>query len=61
MQNPPDVLVDIILDPFIFNIVPQSLVPTGAYILVIALLAFYLSGLVWQSLCNISDLKIKPS
>jgi hypothetical protein len=61
MQNPPPVLVDIILDPFLFNIVPQSLVSTGAYIIVISLLAFFLSTPIWQWLRSQSISKTKPS
>jgi len=37
MEQVPPVYVDIILDPFIFNIFPRSLVPTAAYIMLIAI------------------------
>jgi len=40
MQNPPPVNVDIILDPFIFNILPRSLLPTIGYIVVVAVVSF---------------------
>jgi len=36
MEHVPPVFVDIILDPFVFNILPRSLLPTVAYILVLA-------------------------
>ncbi|KAK4455685.1 hypothetical protein QBC34DRAFT_390642 [Podospora aff. communis PSN243] len=36
MQNPPLVEADIILDPFMFNVLPRSLVPTIGYIVVVA-------------------------
>ncbi|SMQ54473.1 unnamed protein product [Zymoseptoria tritici ST99CH_3D7] len=36
MQHPPKVSVDIILDPYLANIFPASLLPTAAYIVVLA-------------------------
>ncbi|KAL4797438.1 hypothetical protein BDV19DRAFT_358785 [Aspergillus venezuelensis] len=36
MQNVPPVLADIILDPFLMNVFPRSLVPTAEWILVVA-------------------------
>lgn len=41
MRNPPPVLVDIILDPFLFNILPRSLLPTVGYIIVVAVAAYF--------------------
>jgi hypothetical protein len=43
MENVPPVFVDIILDPYIFNVFPQSLVPTAAYVLLLAIGSWYLS------------------
>jgi hypothetical protein len=47
MENVPPVLVDIILDPFVFNILPKSLLPTVGYLIVLAVgswpLAQYMS------------------
>ncbi|CAG8982073.1 hypothetical protein HYALB_00008800 [Hymenoscyphus albidus] len=43
MANVPPVFVDIILDPFIFNILPRSLLPTVAYITLLAIGSWYLS------------------
>lgn len=37
------VSVDLILDPFLFNVLPRSLVPTVAYIVLVALSAWFLS------------------
>lgn len=37
MQHVPPVYVDIILDPFLFNVFPRSLVPTAAYITLLAI------------------------
>jgi hypothetical protein len=48
MKDVPPVYVDIILDPFIFNVLPRSLLPTAAYIVLLAIggwyLAKYISG-----------------
>ncbi|KAB2579305.1 hypothetical protein BFW01_g11617 [Lasiodiplodia theobromae] len=51
MSNPPDVKVDIILDPFILNAVPRSLIPTGLYIIALAVGAWFLSSFIvnWAS------------
>ncbi|KAI1855914.1 hypothetical protein JX265_011997 [Neoarthrinium moseri] len=43
MNDVPPVLVDIILDPFVFNVLPQSLVPTVGYIIVVAALSWFLA------------------
>lgn len=37
MASPPPVLVDIILDPFLFNILPQSLLPSVGYLFLLGL------------------------
>lgn len=42
MQNVPPVAVDLILDPFLFNVFPRSLVPTAGWIVVVAFLAVFL-------------------
>jgi hypothetical protein len=46
MNNVPPVFVDIILDPFIFNVFPRSLVPTAAYIVLLAIGGWYLAKYV---------------
>jgi hypothetical protein len=46
MENVSPVLVDIILDHFIFNIFPRSLVPTAGYILITAVCSWYLANLI---------------
>jgi hypothetical protein len=43
MENVPPVFVDIILDPYLFNVLPRSLVPTVGYILLLAIGGWYLS------------------
>jgi hypothetical protein len=46
MENPPPVFVEIFLDPFLFNVLPRSLVPTVTYILVLAAAAWIIAGRV---------------
>ncbi|PQE04121.1 GPI mannosyltransferase 2 subunit PGA1 protein [Rutstroemia sp. NJR-2017a BVV2] len=53
MENVPPVFVDIILDPYIFNIVPRSLVPTAAYIILLAVGSWYLSRYIMDWICSI--------
>ncbi|KAF5244172.1 hypothetical protein FAUST_2524 [Fusarium austroamericanum] len=43
MKDPPAVLVDLILDPYLFNIVPRSLVPTAGYIVVLAVVSWFIA------------------
>jgi len=43
MEHVPPVFVDIILDPYIFNVFPRSLLPTAAYIILLAIGGWYLS------------------
>lgn len=40
MMNPPSVLVDLILDPFLLNVLPRSLLPTSGYIVVVAIVTW---------------------
>lgn len=53
MENVPPVFVDIILDPYIFNIIPRSLVPTAAYIILLAVGSWYLSRVIMEWICSI--------
>ena len=46
MKDPSPVFVDIILDPFVLNIVPRSLIPTAAYVVILAIGGIYLSKYV---------------
>jgi hypothetical protein len=43
MEHVPPVFVDIILDPYLFNVFPRSLAPTAAYIVLLAIGSWYLS------------------
>lgn len=47
MEAVPQVAVDIILDPYIFNVFPKSLLPTGLYLTLVAVAAWSLS--TWLS------------
>lgn len=53
MENAPPVLIDIILDPYIFNILPRSLVPTIAYIILLAVGSWHVSRYVINWMCRI--------
>jgi hypothetical protein len=55
MLNPPPVHVDIILDPFIGNIFPKSLLPTAVYITILAVSSWFISGFIWRRLSNLAQ------
>lgn len=46
MRDVPPVDVDIILDPFIFNVLPRSLLPTVGVIVVVAVVSFFVARYV---------------
>ncbi|KAK6436273.1 hypothetical protein LTR95_007533 [Oleoguttula sp. CCFEE 5521] len=52
MLDPPPVDIDLILDPYIWNVFPQSLGPTAVYIVVLAIGGWYASGKVWRHLVS---------
>lgn len=54
MEHVPPVYVDIILDPFIFNVFPRSLLPTAAYIILVAIGSWYLAQHISQCMNNLS-------
>lgn len=43
MRDPPPVLVDLILDPFVYNVIPRSLIPTVGYILAISIITWFVA------------------
>lgn len=53
MDQVPPVLVDIILDPYLLNIFPRSLVPTAGFILALAIGSWFLSGFISSQLHRI--------
>ncbi|CAO2648579.1 Nn.00g078460.m01.CDS01 [Neocucurbitaria sp. VM-36] len=54
MENPPPVHVDIILDPFVLNIFPQSLGPFALYVSAVAVGAWFLSGYIYRWLLSVA-------
>ncbi|EOA88527.1 hypothetical protein ACJQWK_01963 [Exserohilum turcicum] len=61
MHHPPPVHVDIILDPFVLNVFPQSLGPVAIYITLVALGAYFLSASIYRWLLSIAaDSPSKP-
>ncbi|KAI1269589.1 hypothetical protein F5Y18DRAFT_104163 [Xylariaceae sp. FL1019] len=50
MQYPPPVFVDIILDPFILNVLPRSLLPTVGYIILVSAVSWYLGRWVSEQI-----------
>jgi hypothetical protein len=55
MLHPPAVGVEIILDPYILNILPRSLLSTILLVTTTAICAWFLSGMTWRSLRGIAD------
>ncbi|KAG8626151.1 hypothetical protein KVT40_006552 [Elsinoe batatas] len=55
MKSPKPVHVDIILDPYTFNVFPKSLIPTTGYIVVVAVVGFFVSKFVWRRLSESAD------
>ncbi|KAL7819755.1 hypothetical protein V8C26DRAFT_427680 [Trichoderma gracile] len=54
MKDPPPVLVDLILDPYIYNVLPQSLVPTVCYLLVVGIASWFVARWAAKSLAAIA-------
>jgi hypothetical protein len=46
MEHVPPVVVDIILDPYVFNIFPSSLVPTAGYLIIITACSWHLAKII---------------
>lgn len=57
MQTVPPVLADVILDPYLLNVFPRSLVPTAAYITLVALIAIGLSRYISGSLSHLAGFR----
>lgn len=55
MQNVPPVHVDIILDPFLLNVLPRSLGPTAAYIVLVAACAWLVARRIASWLQVVAD------
>ncbi|KAK0674547.1 hypothetical protein QBC41DRAFT_369494 [Cercophora samala] len=50
MSDPPPVIANLILDPFLFNVLPRSLAPTVGYIILVATASWFLAGSVSRAL-----------
>lgn len=55
MEHPPPVDADIILDPFILNILPRSLGPTAIYICLVFVAAWFLAKYIYRWLLSVAD------
>ena len=55
MAHVPPVYVDIILDPFILDVLPRSLAPTVGYIVVVAAVAWLLARRIAVGLSNVAS------
>ena len=38
----------LVLDPFVLNIIPQSLLPTIAYLVIIGILGYFAASAIWK-------------
>ncbi|ATY58332.1 hypothetical protein A9K55_002567 [Cordyceps militaris] len=54
MRNPPPVLVDLILDPYLFNAVPESLLPTAGYVVLVAVAMLFLAKWIANRMTDIA-------
>ena len=54
MRDPPPVLVDLILDPYLYNLIPRSLVPTIGFLVVVGLVAWFVARSVASKLQSIA-------
>ncbi|KAF2742907.1 hypothetical protein M011DRAFT_411578 [Sporormia fimetaria CBS 119925] len=54
MSHPEDVPADIILDPYLFNILPQSLGPFAIYLTIVSIGAWFLSGAVYRCILSVA-------
>jgi hypothetical protein len=55
MEIVPPVAVDLILDPFLLNVLPRSLAPTAAWTVIVAAAAWLISGWIVRASQAIVD------
>lgn len=55
MRDPPPVLVDLILDPYLYNVLPQSLVPTVCYVVAVGILSWFVARWAARSLASVAS------
>ena len=49
-----------VLDPYLLNIFPRSLGPTAVYIVIVAIISWYVAGFVWRWLQELAQADVKP-
>ncbi|KAL1958359.1 hypothetical protein VTO42DRAFT_4676 [Malbranchea cinnamomea] len=60
MASVPPVQTDIILDPYLLNVFPESLIPTAGYLVVVAVAGWYVSGLMWSTIKEFTESSRAP-
>lgn len=60
MEDVPPVFVDIIVDPYVFNIFPRSLIPTASYITILAVGSWFLSKHISRWVSIVANDKTDP-
>jgi hypothetical protein len=61
MENVPPVRADVILDPFLWNVFPRSLVPTAGYVCVVAVVAVLLARWVMGAFTGVIEREVRGS
>lgn len=59
MEQVPPVYVDIILDPYLFNVFPRTLLPTTGYLILLAVFSWYLSKYISIWFQNLAKHKVE--
>jgi hypothetical protein len=60
MENVPPVHADIILDPYLFNVLPQSLASIAAYVAMLAVISFFIAKLVVSWIRSLASRSANP-
>ncbi len=57
MEHVPPVFVDIILDRYLLNILPRSLVPTGVYLVLVGISSWFIAKYIakWLHMVGKTD------
>lgn len=55
MKTPPPVLVDLVLDPYLYNVVPRSLVPTAGYLVIVGIVTWFVAQWIASTLRTIAS------
>ncbi|KAI5864366.1 hypothetical protein GGS23DRAFT_496389 [Durotheca rogersii] len=54
MRDVPSVHVDIILDPFLLNALPRSLLPTAGYLIFVAMVSWFIAQYISTLICRVA-------